>query len=162
VSTLGPGIVARPVSAVIIVALLGSAAADAARQEQRVTTVVGYLKASNPGEDDHLGAGDALTGVTLAVSGDGATVAVGAPKEDGAAPGITAIKRSDGRSSQSTYIRAPDADEYDLVGAGVALSGDGRTLAAGAMGEHSAASGVNGNQADTSLRDSGAVYVHER
>ena len=41
----------------------------------------------------------------------------------------------------------------------MALSGDGQTLVVGARGEDSAATGVNGNQADNSADESGAVYV---
>jgi hypothetical protein len=42
----------------------------------------------------------------------------------------------------------------------VALSANGNVLAVGAPLEDSAATGVNGNQADNSLQDSGAVYLY--
>jgi predicted amidohydrolase YtcJ len=48
------------------------------------------------------------------------------------------------------------------TGQGVALSADGGTLAVGAPHESSRAAGVNGNQADNSLFDAGAVYVFTR
>jgi hypothetical protein len=44
----------------------------------------------------------------------------------------------------------------------VRLSSDGDTLAVGAYNESSAATGVNGNQADNSVDESGAVYVFAR
>ncbi len=42
------------------------------------------------------------------------------------------------------------------------MSRDGRTMVVGARGEDSAAPGVNGDQADNSLAESGAVYVFNR
>ena len=47
----------------------------------------------------------------------------------------------------------------DEFGSSVALSRDGRTLAVGARGEDSGAKGINGNQADNSMKEAGAVYV---
>jgi hypothetical protein len=44
----------------------------------------------------------------------------------------------------------------------VALSSDGATLAVGAPGEDSGATGIGGNQADNSVTDSGAVYTFTR
>ena len=49
-----------------------------------------------------------------------------------------------------------------LLGDSVALSSDGNTLAVGAPMESSAAKGINGNQADESAYDAGAVYVFTR
>ena len=46
-----------------------------------------------------------------------------------------------------------------LEGHGVALSGDGTTLAVAAPYESSSAKGINGNQKDNSLYSSGAVYI---
>ena len=42
------------------------------------------------------------------------------------------------------------------------MSGDGNTLATGAISERSAATGINGNQADKSADGAGAVYVYVR
>ena len=50
----------------------------------------------------------------------------------------------------------------DQFGFSVALSGDGNTLAVGATTEDSAATGINGNQADDSAQSAGAVYVFSR
>jgi len=47
----------------------------------------------------------------------------------------------------------------DAFGRGIALSADGSTLAVGATGEESLATGIGGDQSDNSVR-SGAVYVY--
>ena len=60
------------------------------------------------------------------------------------------------------YFKASNADAGDRFGAGIVMSADGTTLAVSAPGEDSAATGVNGNQADNSSADSGAVYVFRR
>lgn len=57
------------------------------------------------------------------------------------------------------YIKASNTGSSDLFGQHVAVSGDGLTLAVGAMGEDSAATGVNGDQLDDSADAAGAVYV---
>src|SRR5512138_3246183 len=48
------------------------------------------------------------------------------------------------------------------AGVGVAISSDGNTIAVAAPHESSGSKGINGNQNDTSLYDSGAVYVFAR
>src|SRR5438876_8676336 len=70
---------------------------------------------------------------------------------------------------QVAYIKASNSKMGDhfgnggtLEGHGVSLSGDGNTLAVGAPYESSGAKGVNGNQNDTSIYSSGAVYVFIR
>src|SRR5213592_3811161 len=64
------------------------------------------------------------------------------------------------------YLKASNAKMGDhfgnggtLEGHGVALSGDGSTLAVGAPYESSAAKGINGNQNDNSVYNAGAVYI---
>ena len=47
----------------------------------------------------------------------------------------------------------------DWFGQGRALSADGATLAVGGHGEDSSATGINGDQADNSALNAGAVYV---
>lgn len=68
--------------------------------------------------------------------------------------------------SQQAYIKASNTDGMDLLGGefpgGLALSADGNTLAVGAVGESSAATGINGAQADNTRSFSGAVYVFTR
>ncbi len=60
------------------------------------------------------------------------------------------------------YFKASNTDAGDRLGAGLALSDDGRTMAVTALLESSNASGVDGNQADNSSAGSGAVYVYRR
>lgn len=57
------------------------------------------------------------------------------------------------------YFKASNSGDHDGYGASVALSADGSTLAVGAPGEASDATGVNGNQDSTSRGGAGAVYV---
>jgi hypothetical protein len=114
------------------------------------------LTASNAGEDDHLGAGDALTGVALAVSRDGNTLVAGAPRRDD--PGFDAgavyvFTRSGAGWTQQAYITASNAQPGDQFGFTVALSADGNTLAANANFE---------DGPDESVPGSGAVYVFAR
>ncbi|HEY6507819.1 MAG TPA: hypothetical protein VIY56_07380, partial [Vicinamibacterales bacterium] len=76
------------------------------------------------------------------------------------------------RVTQTAYLKASNAGASDHFGCGgviqghtgqgVALSADGTTMAVGAPHEGSAAAGVNGNQADNSVFDAGAVYVFTR
>jgi hypothetical protein len=126
-----------------------------------------YVKASNTGADDWFG-------YSVALSGD--TLAVGARQEDSAATGVNGnqgdnfaglgsgavyvFTRQGGVWSQQAYLKASNTGVSDDFGISVALSGD--TLAVGALGEGSAATGVNGNQADNSAFGSGAVYVFTR
>ena len=61
---------------------------------------------------------------------------------------------------QETYIKASNAQAGDRFGTSIAVSGD--TVVIGAPEEDSSATGVNGNEADDSLTDSGAAYVFRR
>jgi hypothetical protein len=127
-----------------------------------------YLKASNTEADDSFGGSVALSADTLAV---------GAGNEDSNATGIdgnqadnTAMNagavyvfvRSGTTWSQQAYVKASNTGAGDGFGFQVALSGD--TLAVGAPGEASKATGVNpgGGQADNGASGSGAVYVFVR
>jgi hypothetical protein len=143
----------------------------------RPASAVRYLKASNPGEDDKLGVGNALVGVTMGMSADGGTLAVSAPYESSAATGINGNQQDEsawesgaayvfvraGNSwSQQAYIKPSNTQASDKFGFSLALSGDGNTLAVGATLEDSNARGIGGNQADNSAESSGAVYVFVR
>jgi hypothetical protein len=67
--------------------------------------------------------------------------------------------------TQTAYIKASNTDPDDGFSgtgvSGVALSGDGTTLAVAAPGEASAADGIGGNELDNTGA-SGAVYVYVR
>ena len=127
-----------------------------------------YIKASN------TGAGDVF-GFTLALSADGSTLAAGAFAEDSAATGLggnqadnSAVDSGavyvfrDGGSgwSQDGYFKATNTDPGDLFGWVVALSADGSMLLSSAVTEDSAAVGIDGNQADNTALNSGAVYLY--
>ncbi len=126
-----------------------------------------YIKASNTGAGDRFGG-------ALALSADGATLGVGAWKEPSNASGINGNQtdnsatdsgaaylfvRAGGTWSQQAYVKASSSAAGDYFGEDLALSGDGGTLAVGADGEDSSATGINGNQTDNGMSLSGAVYV---
>ena len=129
-----------------------------------------YLKASNTQEDDHFGA-------SIALSNDGNTLAVGASGEGSNAVGIDndqnnnsvsrsgavyVFTRSGASWSQQSYVKASNSGADDQFGRSVALSSDGNTLAVGASGEDSNATGIDGDQSNNSAGFSGAVYVFIR
>jgi hypothetical protein len=62
--------------------------------------------------------------------------------------------------SQQAYVKASNTEAGDAFGRSVALSGD--TLAVGALGEASAATGVDGDEADNNASGSGTVYAFTR
>ncbi len=127
-----------------------------------------YIKASNTGVLD-------LFGFSVSLSGDGNILAVGAIGESSAVTGIggnqadnTApdagavyvFTRSIAATwTQQAYVKASNTGSGDHFGTSAALSSDGTTLAVGATGEDSSATGIGGNQADNSTAGAGAVYV---
>jgi FG-GAP repeat len=62
---------------------------------------------------------------------------------------------------QQAYVKASNTDAGDYFGAGLALSGDGNTLAVGASSEDSTATGIGGNEGNA-FANAGAVYVFVR
>jgi hypothetical protein len=129
-----------------------------------------YVKASNTEADDRFGE-------SLALNEDGSTLAVGAPKEDSSAIGVNGNQadnsferagaayvfiRTGSTWAQQAYVKASNAGAGDAFGWSVALSADGSTLAVGAWGEDSSATGVDGNQSDNAAPNSGAAYVFTR
>ncbi|MCF6363548.1 MAG: FG-GAP repeat protein [Gammaproteobacteria bacterium] len=129
-----------------------------------------YVKASNTGIWN-------IFGVSVSLSGDGDTLAVGAAREHSNATGVNGdqsdnsalssgavyvFTRGEGTWFQQAYIKASNTGRYDFFGASVSLSGDGDTLAVGAAREDSNATGINGDQGDNSEKNSGAVYVFTR
>jgi trimeric autotransporter adhesin len=136
-----------------------------------------YVKASNTDAHDGFGFSHDGLGLSVALSADGSTLAVGAYGEDSAARGIGGDQADDSAEyagavyvftrsgttwSQQAYLKASNTDGLDMFGVAVALSADGSTLAVSAPFEDSAAAGVNGNQADNSVISAGAVYVFTR
>src|SRR5207249_4476945 len=127
-----------------------------------------YVKASN------TGAGDAF-GFSVALSGDGNTLAVGAESEASSTTGIGStpdrlsiaagaayvFTRSAGSWSQQAYVKASNTGVGDQFGFSVALSGDGSTLAVGAFHEKSDTTGIGSTPNELALA-AGAVYVFTR
>lgn len=125
--------------------------------------------------------GDDQLGCSVAISDDGNTIVSGACEEDAMLAGIQppnagaddrsadastgaayVFVRSDGRWSQQTYMKSFNTRINDQFGWALAISGDGNTIAVGSHYEDSGAKGLNGNQADFSMEDSGAVYIYTR
>ncbi|NOT25426.1 MAG: integrin [Acidobacteria bacterium] len=141
---------------------------------------VAYLKASNPDAYDHFGEGGALpshTGQTVAISGDGNTIAIGAPHEASNATGINGNQndnstynagavyvytRNGGTWQQQAYVKASNTGSGDYFGSFVSLSADGNTMAVASNWEASAAKGVGGDQTDNTIPQAGAVYIFTR
>ncbi|MCC6303276.1 MAG: integrin, partial [Gammaproteobacteria bacterium] len=69
------------------------------------------------------------------------------------------VSLNDDLSGAIGYIKASNPGAEDLLGIAIAISGDGNTLAVGAVGEDSSATGINGEQADEEAPQSGAVYI---
>lgn len=121
-----------------------------------------FVKASNTGANDAFGG-------SVALSHDGAVLAVGAVGEDSLATtgeqndllesgAVYVFAREDTRWSERAFVKATQPI-WEFGGA-VALTGDGQTLAVGAAREASAATGIGGEQVDDSRKDAGAVYLY--
>ncbi|MEN9490754.1 MAG: hypothetical protein RJA63_1203 [Pseudomonadota bacterium] len=125
-----------------------------------------YIKASNTGTED-------IFGYAVAISGD--TMVVGAPSERSASTGVDGDQTDDSATyagaayvfvrragvwTQEAYLKPSNTVAGSMFGFSVGISGD--TIVVGAIGEASAANGVNGNQFDGSAPLAGAAYVFER
>ena len=125
-----------------------------------------YLKASNSGAFDYFGYSVAVSGGTAVIGAYGEASNATGVNGDGTnnsanASGATYVFTRSGTTwSQQAYLKASNSGAGDLFGCSVAVSGD--TAVIGALGEDSNATGVNGNQADNSASDFGAVYVFTR
>jgi len=134
-----------------------------------------YVKASNPGQNDHFGS-------SVALSRDGNTMAVAAHWEESAATGINGNQNDNSIPQagavyvftrmgttwrQQAYVKASNTGsaaqgDGDQFGFSLALSGDGNTLAVGAITEDGVAQQINGNDKDDTAQSAGAVYVFSR
>ena len=129
-----------------------------------------YIKASNTRSTMDFG-------TSLALSADGATLAVGAPNESSNATGIGGdganilaggsgavyVYRRVGESWLfDAYVKASNTGALDAFGTDVALSADGETLVVGAPGEGSDAVGIGGDQQNDLAEDAGAAYLFSR
>lgn len=129
-----------------------------------------YVKASNTDNGDRFG-----TSVALSLDGD--TLVAGARRESNDATGISheavqdnsgasrsgaayVFNRDSGTWAQEAYIKANNSDEDFEFGASAALSADGGTLAIGASGDNSNATGIGGDQNNSDAKWSGAVFLY--
>jgi hypothetical protein len=148
------------------------------RDDQAEWMQQAYVKASNTngGLLYYEGVDGDRFGHGVALSGDGNILAVAAPGEAGGAIGIDGDQSSNSDQgagavymfvrddqtqwTQRAYVKAPNTDMGDAFGFDVALSEDGDTVAVVAKGEDSNATGINGDTADNSVSNAGAVYVY--
>jgi len=129
-----------------------------------------YIKASNTDIGDEFG-------ISVALSSDGSTLAIGARTEDSNATGINGNQsnnstnlsgavyvfiRSSGVWSQEAYIKASNTGANDQFGIPIVLSSDGNTLVVSAPVEDSNATGIDGDQNNNFTPGAGAVYVFIR
>jgi hypothetical protein len=129
-----------------------------------------YLKPRNTGTGD-------LFGISVSLSNDGNTLAVGAMKEDSDTTGINTIPNDNSQAidsgaayifarngtnwTQQAYIKASNTGRIDFFGVAIDLNADGNTLVVGAFGEASDATGIDGADNDNAI-SSGAAYVFTR
>ena len=149
---------------------VGCTASDPISLAANLLPAIGYVKASNTGSDDRFGG-------AVALSADGTTLAIGSPNERSNATGINGNQLDDSAAlagavyvftraaagwSQQAYLKASNTDSGDQFGFDVALSADGSTLVATAIGENSNAAAINGDQLNNAAIDAGAAYVFVR
>lgn len=130
-----------------------------------------YLKASNTPSSVPAGTLGPHFGEAVAVSGD--RVAVGASLEASGAVGVDGdqtstlapqsgavylFTRSGEKWSQAAYVKASNTRGGAAFGLAVGLTFD--TLVVGALNDASRATGIDGDQKDTSLTQAGAVYTY--
>ena len=136
------------------------------RRQGGVWSQQAYIKASNTWAYDSFG-------MSVSLSRDGNSLAVGASGEAGSSTGVNGnqtiinddfsgavyvFRFSSGTWFQQAYIKASNTDADDRFGMSVSLSSNGNTLAVGAIGEDSDSSGVNGAQ-NNNGSNTGAVYL---
>ncbi|MGM8227170.1 FG-GAP repeat protein [Cellvibrio sp. ARAG 10.3] len=145
-----------------------------------IWTQESYIKASNAGPGDIFGA-------SVALSADGNILAVGAPGEDSVSTGVNGnenndfglylvnaqgqpvwttinsgavyiFHRLDNTWEQETYLK-PNYVSWQLqFGSSLSLSANGNTLAVGAIGDWSRATGINGAPDDLDLPQLNSYY----
>jgi len=124
-----------------------------------------YIKASNTGAGDDFG-------ISVALSADGHTLAVGASGEDSgfaadqsdnsvsSAGAVYVYKFSGSAWSQQAYLKAANAGLSSRFGFVVDLSADGNRLLVGAPDDRSLASGINGTSTSATQSVGGAYLFH--
>jgi hypothetical protein len=114
-----------------------------------------YLKENSVHLGDGFGSAVAVSSNTVVVGvplgGDGTTLNVGT---------VCVFVRDGSTWTQQACLKAGDPGAFDGFGTSVAVSGD--TIVIGAPNEDSSATGVNGDQFNNNLAESGAAYVFVR
>ncbi|WP_179952277.1 Ig-like domain-containing protein [Marinicella rhabdoformis] len=126
------------------------------------------LTASNSENFDLFGWSVAISGSTIAVSAiqeDSASTGVNGNQSDVnntavASGAVYVFVEDNGTWNQQAYIKASNTDAGDTFGSTVILDGD--NLIVSAPYEASGATGINSNQSDNSVPNSGAAYVFTR
>lgn len=162
----------------------GSGAAYVYARVGTVWSQEAYVKAATAAAVSDVVAEDNF-GYAVALSGDGATLAVGAPFEDSAAQSIDGDAADDCNTivlincvedsgaayvyvrggavwTPQAYVKATNTEVSDGFGQALRLTANGDMLAVGAVQEDSQTTGVGGEQADNVGTDSGAVYLFAR
>ena len=123
---------------------------------------------SNVSSDDQFG-------TSVGLSADGNVLAIGAPGEDGSSTGVYGNQADNGATDagavylftrsgtswgQKAYVKPSNTGAGDAFGTNLAVSADGATLVVNAPNEDSNAIGINGNQTDNTVSNSGALYIY--
>lgn len=129
-----------------------------------------FLKASNTGAGDQFG-------YSVAISGNGQILAVGALQESSNAKGINGnqadnsnplsgavyvFHRQGSTWQQKAYLKASNSDALDAFGFSLSLNFDGTLLIVGAPGESAVTTGIDGDTSNNAAQYSGASYLFER
>jgi len=101
-------------------------------------------------------------GMTVALSGDGNTLAIGVPTKTYSAGEVHVYARGGSIWKPRGILTPSNGDLSDHFGAALALSEDGDTLAIGASGEDSSGTGTTATGLDDDEDNSGAVYMYTR
>lgn len=127
-----------------------------------------YMKSFNTRVNDQFG-------WSLAMSGDGNTIAVGAHYEDSGAKGINGdmtdfsmedagavyiYTRSGNTWVPTSYVKPSNTEATEEFGTPVAISTDGKVLVVGATKENRDAKGINGRPTGKHVTNAGAAYVY--
>lgn len=136
---------------------LASGAAYVFERRAGVWSQKSYLKASNPGIGDGFGTSVGVSGATLVVGSPGES---GPTDSDTMAGAAYVFERSGTSWRQQAFLKGSNTGTLDNFGSSVAISK--ATIVVGALLESSAATGVDGNEADNSARHAGAAYVFTR
>jgi len=126
-----------------------------------------YIKASKPGVSDNFGN-------SIALSGDGTTLSVGAMLEDSSnrigvntttnenaidAGAVYVFTFDSTVWSQKSFIKAKNAETTDRFGSAVGLDNTGNIMAVGAYNEDGKSIGVN-QPINNGMQNAGAVYLY--